>query len=109
MKQCVKEWPTNSTSTFIRDAFIQEVVSRLSNTLDAVMYKDGSNAPSVETSSSPKGLCNEKMRELPTFDFKEGQNNSILSSSIVHKLTLDDIIPLDCATNAYRVSTTKEK
>ena len=49
---------------------------------------------SVEISSSFKAMWIEKVRKFPAFEIKEGQNNLVLGSSIVHKLALDDTIPL---------------
>ena len=50
------------------------------------------------------GVAEEK--EFPAFDFKERQNNLILGNRFVHKRTLDDTSPFDCALYAYRASTT---
>ena len=50
------------------------------------------------------GVAEEK--EFPAFDIKERQNYLILGNRFVHKRTLDDTTPFDCAIYAYRGSTT---
>ena len=59
------------------------MVSKLSYKLDTVMCNDGSNAPSVEISSSSNGFRVEKVREFPAFVFRESPKILVLRSSFV--------------------------
>ena len=72
--------------------------------------QDGDQASSKKDQEIPQNLINEyKLRTFPTFSIPENTENLLLGSKLVKKLVIDNSIPQDICTHAFRGSTTKEK